>query len=102
MTVGTEATTVTFRRPFKLSSFDRQQPVESYRLEIDEEESLGLSLLAYQLAATMLHTPAISVLSGSHQVLAIDSGGPEAALEAYTRAQPSLSEGRNRSCEFLF
>ena len=101
MTVGTKATTVTFRRPFKLSSFDRQQPVESYRLEIDEEESLGLSLLAFQLTATMLHTPAISVLSGSHQVLAINSGGPEAALEAYTRAQPSLSEGRNRSCTIL-
>jgi hypothetical protein len=101
MTVGTKATTVTFRRPLKLSSFDRQQPVESYRLEIDEEEGLGLSLLAFQLTATMLHTPAISVLSGSHQVLAINSGAPEAALEANARAQPNLSEGRNRSCTIL-
>ena len=88
MTARTTETTVTFTRSFRLSSFDCQQSAGTYRLVIDEEEIVGLSFLAYQSTATMLHTPAISVLSGSHQVLAINSGAPEAALEANARAQP--------------
>jgi hypothetical protein len=44
MAVLTTETTITFKPPFRLSSFDRPQP---YRLAIDKEEIQGLSFLAY-------------------------------------------------------
>ncbi len=59
MTVRTKKATVTFRRPLKPTSFNCQQPTETCRLVIDEEESFRLLVLAYQRTATMLHTLAI-------------------------------------------
>ena len=85
MTVRTTETTVMFRGPFKLSSFDRRQPAGTYLLVIDEEEIPGLSFLAYQRTATMLHTPAISVLNGPRQVFLINSAELTTALEADAR-----------------
>jgi hypothetical protein len=85
MTARTTETTVTFKRPFRLSSLDRQQPAGIYRLVIDEEEIPGLSFLAYQRTATMLHTPAISEPGGSHEVFVINSAELATALDADTR-----------------
>ena len=87
MTVRTRESTVTFRRPFMLSAFDRPQPAGTYRLVTDEEEILGLSFLAYRQTAAMLHTPAISVPDSSHQVFVIDSEELTRALEADARPQ---------------
>ena len=87
MSIRTTETTVTFRRPFRLSSFDRQEPAGTYRVVIDEEEILGLSFLAYQRSATMLHTPALSVLNGSRQVFVIDPAELATALEADANVQ---------------
>ena len=86
MTARTTETTVTFTRSFKLSPFDGQQPAGNYRLVIDEEEIVGLSFLAYQRTATMLHTPAISALKGPHQVFLIDPVELATALEADAHA----------------
>ena len=49
---------------------------------VDEEEILGLSFLAYQRTSTMLHSPAVSAKSGSHQVYEIDPNELATALEA--------------------
>ncbi len=65
MSDRTTETSVTFRHPFKLASFDTEQPAGTYRLVTDEEEVLGLSFLAYRRVATMLHTPSISA-AGTH------------------------------------
>lgn len=82
MTIRTTDTEVTFKRPFMLSAFDARQPAGTYRLVIDEEEIFGLSFLAYRRTATMLHTPAMSVQSGRHQVVEIDPEELAAALDA--------------------
>lgn len=66
MMVRPKETMITFGRPFELSSFDRPQPAGTYRLSIDEEEILDLSFLAYRHTATLLHTPAISIIDGVH------------------------------------
>lgn len=81
MTIRTRETTVTFRHPFKLSVLDHVQPAGTYRLIIDEEEIPGISFLAYQRSATMLHTPAISTAGTSGQVFAVSSGELAKALE---------------------
>jgi len=86
MTVRTTDTTITFHRPFWLSCFDRPQPAGTYRLVFDDDEVLGISFLAYQRSATMLHTPPISVASGAHQVFLIGSQELASALEADAHA----------------
>jgi hypothetical protein len=74
--------TVTFKHPFTLPSVDGLQPAGTYRLVTDEEEILGLSFLAFRRTATMLHTPAISVVGGSEQVFEITPAELEDALVA--------------------
>ena len=44
----TTETTVTFKHPFMLDSFDAMQPAGTYQLAIEEEEVLGLSFPAYR------------------------------------------------------
>lgn len=82
MTVRTTETKVRFTQPFTLSVFDARQPAGTYRLVVDEEEILGLSFLAYRRTATMLHTPAVSVQSGRHQMVEVDPEELAAALDA--------------------
>lgn len=82
MTIRTTETTVIFSRPFLLSSVEGQQPPGTYRLVIDEEEIPGLSFLAYQRVATMLHLPAIDVINGLQQVFRVDPVELTSALEA--------------------
>jgi hypothetical protein len=60
MNIRTTETTITFQQPFMLQAFDCKQPAGTYRLVIDEEEIIGLSFLAYQRTATLLHTPALA------------------------------------------
>lgn len=82
MTVRTNETTVTFQRPFKLRPFNGQQPAGTYRLVTEEEQILGLSFLAYQRTATMLH---VAAADGSHQVFMIDPAELATAQEADSR-----------------
>jgi hypothetical protein len=82
MAIRTTETTVTFRRPFMLESFDSAQPAGTYRLVIEEENIPGLTFLAYRRTATMLHVPAIPNSAGFEAVFFIDSADLAAALEA--------------------
>ena len=79
-------TTITFKHPFTLVSVGDPQPAGTYRVMTDEEEVLGLSFLAFRRVATMLHMPAISVSSGTSQVVRIDPDELAAAQEADARA----------------
>lgn len=80
MNMRTIEASVTFKHPFKLNAFDGAQPAGTYRLVIDEEEIIGLSFLAYQRTATMLHTPALAAGDGKHEVFPTSSIELEAAL----------------------
>jgi hypothetical protein len=77
-----------------MEPFDRLQPAGTYRLVVDEEPIAGLSFLAYQRTATMLHTPAVSASDGSHQVFRIDPAELAIVLESDARQQPGPSEGK--------
>jgi len=63
---------IMFRHPFVLSGIDAPQPPGTYRLVTEEEEIPGLSFVAFRRTATMLHLPAVSVTSATHQVVSVD------------------------------
>jgi hypothetical protein len=79
--IRSRETTVTFRKPFRLSAIDHVQPPGTYRVVVDEEEIPAASFLAYRQIATMLHTPSLSS-SGSSQVFMVSAGELTSALEA--------------------
>lgn len=85
MNIRTTETTVTFKHPFMLQAFDGKQPAGTYKLVIDEEEIIGLSFLAYQRTATMLHTPALAAFDGKHQVFPTNAEELATALQVDTR-----------------
>jgi len=82
MSERTTETTVTFKHPFMLGSFDSAQPAGTYRLVIDEEEIVGLSFVAYRRTSTVLHVPASLSDSSRRQAFPTDLKELEAALEA--------------------
>jgi hypothetical protein len=93
MLTRTREATVTFVRPFRLAELDAPQPAGTYRVVTDEEEILGLSMLAYRRVATALHLPAIEAggdaarpARGPAQVFLVDPAGLEAALAADARS----------------
>lgn len=90
MAFRTTETTITFRRPFTLTSIDAQQPAGTYRVVIDEEEILGLSFLAFQRTRTTLHIPAVSSYSRGCQAFPVNAGELAAALQADGRSQTNL------------
>ena len=81
MNIRSRETTVTFRKPFRLSAIDHMQPAGTYRVVVDEEEIPATSFLAYRQIATMLHTPPLSSF-GNSQVFAVSPGELASALEA--------------------
>lgn len=81
MNIRSRETTVTFRKPFRLSAIDHMQPAGTYRVVVDEEEIPATSFLAYRQIATMLHTPSLSS-PGSSQVFTVSPGELASALEA--------------------
>jgi len=74
--------TVTFKREFTLTPFDRPQPAGTYLLVTDEEQIDGLSFLAFRRTATSLHLPAIAVSSHPREVFLVDPAELDAALMA--------------------
>ena len=85
MAVRTTETAIAFRRPFTLSALDGRQPAGTYRMAVDEQEVPGLSFIAYQRMATMLHTPAMASPNKAHQVFLVDAAELAAALESDKR-----------------
>ena len=76
MTLRTSRAVISFRSPFRLECFERDQPAGDYELETDEEAIEGLSVLAYHRVQTLLHVPRGS---GS-EVFTVDPRDLEAAL----------------------
>jgi hypothetical protein len=68
----TTETMVTFRHPFVLAALEAAQPAGTYRVVTEEEQIPGLSFTAFRRTATMLHLPALSTASGTHQVVQLD------------------------------
>ncbi|SRR6266550_428230 len=68
----TTETMVTFRHPFALA-VAATQPAGTYRLVTEEEEIPGLSFVAFRRTAMMLHLPALSSASATHQVVPVDA-----------------------------
>jgi len=64
--------TITFDRPFSLSSVDEVQPAGTYTVVIDEELIEGLSVLAYRRVATTIYLPIRSGSAGSMQAVRVD------------------------------
>jgi hypothetical protein len=84
----TTETTVTFKHPFMLDSFDAMQPAGTYQLAIEEEEVLGLSFPAYRRTSTVLRVPA-GPNTSARQAFPVDHKQLEAALAADARALPT-------------
>jgi len=78
----TTETTITFRRPFTLSALDKAQSAGTYRVVTEEEEIPGLSFVAFRRTATLLHLPALSATSDTHQVISVDPVEWAAIVEA--------------------
>ena len=78
----TTETAITFRHPFVLTALEATQPAGTYRLVVEEEEIPGLSFVAFRRTATLLHLPALSATSDTHQVVSVDPVEWAAIVEA--------------------
>jgi hypothetical protein len=64
--------TITFERPFSLSSVEEVQPAGTYTVVVDEELIEGLSFLAYRRVATTIYLPVRPGAAGSIQAVTVD------------------------------
>jgi hypothetical protein len=80
MTGRTTETEITFAHPFSLSSLHMPLAAGTYKVTTDEEQIEGLSFIAYQRTATMLHIPAIGASANIEQHIQVDPGELKAAL----------------------
>ena len=74
--------TLTFRRPFSLSSIERPLPSGTYRVVTEEEQLEGLSFNAYQRTRTLIFLPANSAPGKAREIVPIDPNELDAALAA--------------------
>jgi hypothetical protein len=81
MSVRTSHKTVTFARPFALSSLDEVQAAGTYTVETDEELLPGLSFPAWRRIATLIFLPSRPGGAFVEQVVNIDPMELEAAQE---------------------
>ena len=72
MSTRTIQTTVTFTRPFTLSSVEGRQPAGTYRLEAEEEQVEGLSFNAFRRTTMVLFLPADPVPGATRHVVQVD------------------------------
>jgi hypothetical protein len=72
MPTRTLSTSVTFRKPFRLSAVDGLQPAGTYRIETDEHQIDGLSFNAFQHQSTTLFLPADPKPGVTRQSVQID------------------------------
>ena len=79
--------TITFERPFSLSSVDEVQPAGTYTVVVDEELIEGLSFLACRRVATTIYLPVRPGAAGSIQAVRVDPG--ELQLAQWSRPLPA-------------
>ena len=72
MSTQSTQTSVTFRKPFTLSSVEGPQPAGTYRLETDEEQIEGLSFNAFRRMTMTLHLPANPAPGATRYVVQVD------------------------------
>ena len=65
-------TTVTFHKPFTLSSIDGPQPAGTYQLEAEEEQIDGLSFSAFRRTTLLLFLPADPAPGATRHVVQVD------------------------------
>lgn len=82
MAMRTTHSTVTFGKPFTLSSVDGLQPAGTYRLETEEEQVEGLSFNAFRRLTTTLHLPADPAPGRTRHAVQVDPEELAAALAA--------------------
>jgi hypothetical protein len=70
-----------FLNPFTLTGLDHSQPVGEYNIDEDERSVEGMSWVAWQRVATIIHLPARRDGVGSRQMVKIDHAELEAALK---------------------
>ena len=80
MTVRTNSSTVSFRRPFSLSGISGLQPPGSYTVETDEEWIDGTAPPAYRRIATMIRLSGRPGTGESVQIVTVDPDELAAAL----------------------
>ena len=80
MSTRTTLSSVTFTRPFTLSSVEGVQPAGTYRLVTEEEPLEGLSFAAYRRTAALLHLPAAPTPGQTRQVVPVDPDELSAVL----------------------
>lgn len=80
MPTRTTRSVVHFSSPFMLRGFDAPQPAGDYRVEADEEQIEGVSMIAYRRVATFIHLPAIAAASLTAQMVPVDPADLEKAL----------------------
>jgi len=81
MTTRTTTRTVTFNRPFVLTSIGEEQPAGKYTVETDEGLLEGTSVPAYRRIATLIRLPGRPGSAVLESVVNIDSAELSAALE---------------------
>ena len=77
----TSQKTVTFTRPFSLRGVDGIHPAGTYTVDIDEERLEALSFPAYRRVATSIFLPSQPAGVTSGQLVTVDPGELEAALD---------------------
>lgn len=82
MSTRTTLSSVTFTRPFFLSSLDGEQPPGTYQLVTEEQPVEGLTVGAHLRTATMLHLPARPAPGQTRQVVQVDPEELNAVLAA--------------------
>jgi hypothetical protein len=82
MTTRTTTSTVTFRKPFRLSAFLEPLPAGTYSIETDEELLEGVSFPAYQRMAIVMHLNADASPSGIRESVILDPAQFEETLAA--------------------
>ena len=82
MSTRTTETTVTFRRPFTLSTIEGAQPAGTYKLVTEEEQIPGLSFMAFRRTETLLYLPADPVPGGMRQAVNVSPDELAEALAA--------------------
>ncbi len=72
MSTRTIQTSVTFSKPFTLTSVDGPQPAGTYRLETEEEQIEGLSFSAFRRMTMTLFLPANPAPGATRHVVQVD------------------------------